>query len=246
MFNFCPSRHSIIAQAASMFRDVDRARRALESPVNRRTIGNFETEWRDKSPFELDLLDTIQRMKTGLVLSRAQGDFTAVDEVTCEVIHYSKPMYRLYSGKHHARIDFILREFRTGYDVSVAMIHVEPQYQGSFYAFRNFLIDTIAETFFNMKTFIFRIFGHVAAGPEPCRGRDWRELRTRDGEIKLARLYERLGLVRMPFTISKTFGYYNPAAFKLFESEDPKEAKYFRESKVHERKRVPNHNTTTL
>jgi hypothetical protein len=57
----------------SEFQRMARHASSLELAASNSTIGTFETVWPEKVAFEVDLLNTIEKQKAGLTLSRAEA-----------------------------------------------------------------------------------------------------------------------------------------------------------------------------
>jgi hypothetical protein len=217
---FSRPRASIVPNY-SEFQRMARYACSLELAASSKTIGTFETVWPDKVAFEMDLLDTIERQKAGLTLSRAKATFAIYGRGT-------QPgcAYRLASAKHHAHFDFVLDKFRAGFEVLTLMLEVERQWQGNFFGLRNFLIDEVAESLFGLRgSIVYRIIGHVSSEVMPSH--------------KLVRLYQKLGAVKMPHTAEPIMVILNPRTIEFCGHCDPQGVNYIKHAKSAERRRVP-------
>jgi hypothetical protein len=204
-------------------------------------IGPFSDSWPDKSDFETDVLETIERKGTGLVLSRATVSGWRWEGRPKALRPFSAWLYRLRSPRHHGYLDFDLLPHRAGYVVHAQMLAVEVSFQGNFYSLRDFL-DQILETLFALRRNpVYCVTGRLLKNDMPIRAKrgsgDWREQRTPDGETKLGKLYARLGAVRYP-SPPGTVTIYSPTALELLKFENPAEAARV-ESEISGNRRVP-------
>lgn len=150
-------------------------------------------------PLERDILDSIRRNNTGLQLYKTKGHYYhAFHSVETHVV------YRLKSEQHHACFDFDLwPQGGGGLLCHVLIVFMSPEFQGNFFRFRDFLIERVAKTLFDLTRVRIALLegramqNQYAIRPKSTRGADWRNQKTRDGTTKLIRLYERLGFVRL-------------------------------------------------
>lgn len=141
---------------------------------------------------ESDILDSIRRNNAGLELNKTIGLYPT------EFFTYEEfPIYRLKSEKNHAYFDFCLWPEEDGYFCLTLILVVQPEYQGSFFNVRDFLINRVAKTLFDTRHRIFYLWGIAIENRHRIRGREWRNKRTKDGKnSKLVRLYQRLGFIQ--------------------------------------------------
>ena len=227
-------------------REVSRQMRELwqlENEVTRVELGQFSTDW-PRNDFENDLLETIERTGAGLRLSRAPCFVWHVGG-RGELGQTTLNLYRLDSPRHHAYLQFEVRPFRAGYEIHTKILAIEPAFQGNFFNLRDFL-DRVFATLLNglRRHAVYRIWGRLLENDLPLRaakkrGGDWRYELTPDGQTKLAKLYERLGAVRLPYADGGAVCVFSRAAWKLFEWENPQEAAHLQKQVASERKRNP-------
>ena len=139
-----------LAPAVDVFGPAREALRQTHQPdidPRRRELGEFTTDWPDRSDFELDLSETIERTGAGLRLSRAPVGVWHFEKG--KLVKTATHIYRLDSQRHRARLEFETIPFRAGLEVPV-FLAVEPEFQGSF--------------FFNLRDFLARIFRALLNG----------------------------------------------------------------------------------
>gem|GEM_PF-1737641 len=147
------------------------------------------------TPFENAVLRSIKNRGTDLqffrteALSRKDDFFTVSKQTT----------YRLRSSKHHAYADFLLQTKEGKFGANVLLIHVFPQWQGSWINFKRFFMS-FAQTLFDSG--VVAVMGVASENSTPVRNsrKDFRREKTKDGKPKLVRLYELLGVTRVSST----------------------------------------------
>jgi hypothetical protein len=217
---FSRPRASVVA-SYSEFQRMVRYACSLKLAASRKAISTFESDWPEKIAFEVDLLNTIHSQKAGLTLSRAEANFAIYGTGA-----QTRCAYRLASAKHHANFDFTLLPFRAGFEAHAIMLEVDPQWQGSFFRLRTFLIDEVAQTLFGLRgSIVYQIIGHASSKVMPSH--------------KLVKLYERLGAVKAQNTVRPVMVILNPKAAEFVDLYNPEALKRFKAGKTFERKRVP-------
>ena len=127
-------------------------------------------------PIESAILRAIQRNNSGLLLYRTTGFFRSEEDCTIE----KRAVYRLKSLARHAVFEFFLSEGNTLCDV--LMLFVEPEFQGNFFALKDFLLRRVAATLFDAG--IVAIIGAAMFNTKPVRKKphtwlDWRREKTK-------------------------------------------------------------------
>ncbi|HOX58192.1 MAG TPA: hypothetical protein PLC99_15005 [Verrucomicrobiota bacterium] len=194
-------------------------------------------DWKERSGLEAELLDQIDQSRNGLVVNRATATYSYVDPQTLRRGSFRANLYRLSAEQNHAYLDAHFWPFRCGFKCQVMMVVVEPQWQGSFFNFKDFLIGKICATLFALqRNPVYHVFGHALGNKYPVRNPadDWRMQKLEDGEYRLVRMYQRLGFFRA-FAEDNALCLYSPNSLRLMEAEDPNKANFVKASlEVHQ------------
>jgi hypothetical protein len=142
---------------------------------------------------ESDILNSIERNQTDLHLYKTMG-LSPTDYYSYETF----PIYRLKSEINHAHFDFDLSPYENGFLCYALLLLVQPEYQGSFFNVRDFLIGRVAKTLFDLRNNrILMLHGHATVNQFRVRTKiDWRNRKTADGTKKIVRLYQRMGFTQ--------------------------------------------------
>ena len=141
-----------------------------------------------------DILESISRNKTGLKL------FTTYASYCSEFGNpQQQKIYRLESAVNHAHFDFDLWPEGDGLFAHALIVFVQPDFQGRWFNFRDYLINRVAKTLFDCRhKRIFYLGGRAIPSHFVIRqDREWRDKITKDKKsTKLARVYERCGFLK--------------------------------------------------
>jgi hypothetical protein len=216
---------------------------AIELPrkTSRFEMGAFtgSAHWLEHSDLETEILQEITESGNGLAFSRATATYFYFDTRTWEYANFTKTTYKFSSSRNHGYMLCQFWPFRCGHMCKIVIIVVEPEYQGSFFNFKDFM-GRIASTLFALKKHpVYYLFGNALSNPYPVRTpTDWRMQKTKDDEYKIVRLYQKLGFVRIPASENNSMCLYSDGALELLEAEDPNAAKLVKTAlEMHGRKR---------
>ena len=173
-------------------------------------------------PFERDLLRGIQKLGLPLRVKRTGStQFARTGESRRAVL------YRLESEALRSYVVFGLLtrpDGNPGLIAHVKILAVEPEVQGNFFKFRDFMELIQAALFEGLQEHcLWSIYGRAVENQFPIRQREeWRNKRTKDKQTnKLLRLYQRVGAVQDPS--EQTYvSLFSPKALQELKSEpDP-------------------------